>query len=239
MGAAVFIGLSAGAIGASYPGSLLGERHAPGLAAGVLLGIVGGLATAPAWATFTAISVASDPDSAALRAVAHAGGTSQLKLRAWEFLALVRLAAVTVALAAVGGLIATVAESTVHGSANAAMASHPSIVAVGVALSVWAGALTLGFLVGIASGDGGRGIVITLAALAGGAILVGASYFSPAVSVVASCTPAGILLVMVREQIVAPQFTTMLSGTAAAIAAPAWISALLGIAVLQIRRRVW
>ena len=234
----VAVGILFGGFGATYPTAFLGESHAPGTAAGVLLGAVGALASAPIWAFAVGLSAAASPSSQALRLVHHAQGRGPLRMRMIElFSAASRLAAGAVA-GSIGGFVSAACQRTKLADPQGLFALAPSAHALVTAATVALLSMFTGYLVGTAAGDASAGLLIVTAVLALSAVLVGAAYFTPSIGTTASMTPLGILLVATRDQIVAPQFTEELSTVPAQIGVLLWAVVVVAFAVLRTRRQV-
>jgi hypothetical protein len=235
---AVLLGIVIGGFGAAYPTSFLGETHAPGLAAGLLLGIAGVLATSPLWALVLAAASGGDSGSAGIRVLAHAHGRSQLVTRSTEVGNTLLLAMAAALSGAVGGLISALAQAETLASAKGLFSLAPSWWALTIGVGALIASAALGYLIGVAAGQTSVGVLVVVCVIAASAILVGAAYFAPATTSVVSATPAGILMVVARSNFLAPQFTNQLSPSVAWVAAPVWVLLIVGFAVKRVVGRV-
>jgi hypothetical protein len=202
----------------------------------VLLGIGGVLATSPLWALVLAVASGGDGGSAGMRVLAHAHGRPQLVTRSVEVAQTLLLATLATLGGGLGGLVSAITQTqTLHG-AQGELSLAPGWSALAIGVGALAASATLGYLIGAASGHASTGILLVVSVIVASAILVGAAYFAPGTGPVVSATPAGILMVAARSDLLAPQFTNQLSPTVSWFAAPVWVLLIVGFAV---RRVIW
>jgi hypothetical protein len=235
---AVAAGIALGGVGATYPTTLLGEHHAPGPAAGVLLGLVAALGTAPLWILPIAVESSAGATARALRLIRHAHGQSVATTRAADVRRCVARTLLGVLAGGAGGLLSALLQWHAVGRAVSAGSLAPSPRAVATALVIAAATIVFGYVLGTVAADTSTALVAVVSVLAVSAVLLGATYFAPGFGPVASATPLGGLLVAAKDQLFAPQFTRELTTTPALIGAVLWTTALLALYARRIRNQV-
>lgn len=235
---AVAAGLACGGIGATYPTAFLGEGHAPGAGAGLLLGLVAALGASPLWAFGLAVAASAGPTARALRLVLHAHGRGQLAVRRTELGAVASRVVVGAVAGAAGGLVSVLLQPLTSDAPTGLFSLAPSAVSYVLAVGVAVLAVAVGYAVGAATADVSGSLILVSAVMTISAVLVGAAYFSPNVGFMASMTPLGGLLVAAKDQLLAPQFTDELSTLPALIGALLWTVLLLLAAARRTRRQV-
>lgn len=233
------IGMICGGLGASYPATLLGEPVPPSLISGVLLGLVGACVLSFSWAVPLGAVTSAGNDPASVRAAQFAHGTPQLRIRLRELASLFLCVLVVLLASALGGLVSVLAQDTRTGhplSWGTHLAPHPH--AIMLALAAVVIAAVLGWLLGLGCGSMSSAVLIYVGALSSSALLVGASYFSSAFAWAAAISPAAVLLVGLRGQLIAPQFTEDLSAHLVAASTLLWALLILIAATRRVRSRV-
>lgn len=235
---AVSAGIACGGLGATYPTGLLGEQSAPGLWAGVLLGVVAALASAPLWMLPIAIDRSAGTTARSMRTLWHAHGQGPVTSRVGDLRACTLRLALGAFSGGTGGLFCALLQAGSVGRPAGPASLAPSPHALVTALGVAAFSILLGFAIGTASTDTGSALVVMVAALAVSAVLIGTTYFAPGVGPFASATPLGVLLVVSKDQLLAPQFTQELTTPYALIGAALWTSILVMLSLRRIRDQV-
>ena len=100
------------------------------------------------------------------------------------------------------------------------------------------GSLLVGYVAGTSTARAATTFLLYGTLIVASFLLIGASYFVPALTQVASATPGGLLLVMGRSELAAPQFTSTLSATTAILAAVGWTALLLTFSIRRLVRGV-
>ena len=221
------VGVVTGGAGAAYPTTLLGEKHAPGPIAGVLLGMSGALYSGVLWAVVTGVLLASARGTADQRAVAHAHGWSPPTARAAELRSAIPFLGIAAIGGMLGGIVSALAQTNGLADAPSLLALSPSPRTIAVAVLTSVTALLVGYLAGMSTRQPATAFLVYGSVLVGSAALIGGAYFSPALAGMASITPGGILIVLGRSELAAPQFTSQLSATTAAVSACFWMLVLL------------
>jgi hypothetical protein len=202
---ALALTLVAGGVGAAYPAALLAEPRAPGLVAGLLLGLAGAAFAAPLWAVPLAVAATAGGDPAGPRVTLYTAGRTQLSVRAAEAVAVARLTAELLAAGSVGGALSAAAQQR-HGIEDA-LSQAPAPATFASAVAIAGGAAALGWALGIAAGR----VVPALAVYAGGAsltaVLAGIAYFASNFRFAVALSPFGALLGLVRDELFSRQFT--------------------------------
>lgn len=233
------VGLICGGLGAAYPGTLLAEPVPPSLLGGVLLGIIGACALSFTWAVPLGAVTSAGDDPASVRAARFTHGTPQSRVRTLELLSLFLSVLVALLAGAIGGLISVLAQDA-RGGHHLFWGTHlaPHGRALMLALAVVVVATVLGWLLGLGCGSTSSAVLMYIGALTGSALLAGASYFSPGIAWVTALSPAAVLLLGLRGQLLAPQFTENLPAHLVTSTAVVWALLLLIVAARRIRSRV-
>jgi hypothetical protein len=232
------VGIVAGSIGAVYPTGLLGEHHAPGLLAAAVLGICGAWFGGVAWGVVLGALLAASRGSGGQRAMAHTYGHHQLRVRAAELRSGGALVGVVALGGLAGGVVSALAQSASVGAPSSLFALGPGPGAVAAAAAVGFGSLLVGYVAGTSTARAATTLLLYGTLLAASLLLVGASYFVPSLTPVASATPGGLLVVLGRSELAAPQFTSTLSATTAALASTVWAMLLVTFSVRRLVRGV-
>ena len=229
-----FVATMCGAVGAAAP-TTFGSSPAPGPLAALALGIAGAGLLSWIWAVAYAIGVAGGSDAASPRVVAFAAGRSQLMLRRGELSTLLATATVILVGGAAGGLVAGMSGWL----SGAGEVSHRiSLAPVLLGLVSLVAATTLGWLLGLAIGS--RSAALVVYAAAWGLTFVGAAatYFVPDLRWSTALAPGATALVLVRDHVLAPQFTSAVPASLAYGSTAAWIVALISFAGASLRSSV-
>ncbi len=221
------IGVVAGSVGAIYPTGFLGEDRPPGLAGAAVLGLCGAWASAVAWGVVLGVLLAASTGSGGQRAMAHAHGHGQLAVRAAELRAGSLLLGVAALGGAVGGILSALAQRATLGPAPSLSALSPDVGGVAGAAAVGVAALLTGYVAGTSTARAATALALYGAMLSASLVLIGASYYAPALTQLASATPGALLVVLGRPFLAAPQFTSQLSATTAKASSVVWLSMLL------------
>lgn len=232
------VGLVAGSLGAVYPTGFLGERHGPGLVAAAVLGICGAWFSGVAWGVVLGALLAASRGSAGQRAMAHAHGRHQLAVRAAELRSGGALACVVALGGLVGGVVSGLAQHATLGPPSSALALVPGAGGVAEAAAVGFGSLLVGYVAGMSTARAATTFLLYGTLLVASLVLIGASYFVPALTQVASATPGGLLVVLGRSELAAPQFTSTLSATTATVASAVWATLLVTFSARRMRKGV-
>jgi hypothetical protein len=221
------IGIVAGSVGAIYPTGFLGEDRAPGLAGAAVLGVCGAWVSAIAWGVVLGVLLAASTGSGGQRAMAHAHSHGQLVMRAVELRVGAVLLGVVAVGGAVGGVVSALAQGATVGPATSAFALSPDVRGVAGAAIVSVASLVAGYIAGTSTGRAATALAVYGATLCASLVLMGASYYVPALRHVASATPGALLVVLGRPFLAAPQFTSELSATTANVSSAVWLAVLL------------